>query len=132
LSDFGVKHSFCVPQPWMDLERHHKNQKNVTKNEPPIHASTLSTHYSKNIGSNPPWYNLNNILFSNSGRIEGVFLSLIFVMWGVGIATLNNLAKIRGSGLLFIFSLGFPSLGFVMYIKVNTYVECHVKSIFWG
>jgi hypothetical protein len=45
---------------------------------------------------------------------------------------LNNLAKIRGSGLLFIFSLGFPSLGFVMYIKVNTYVECHVKSIFWG
>jgi len=119
---FWVRHSFCVPQPWMDLERYYENQENVTENEPPIHASTLFTHYLKNIRSNLPWYNFNNILLSNSGGIEGVFLSLILVMWGVGITTLNNLTKIRGSGFLLIFSLGFPNLGFIMYIKINTYV----------
>lgn len=95
----------------MDLERYYKNQKNVTKNEPPIHASTLSTHYSKNIRSNLPLYNLNNILFSNSGRIEGVFLFLIFVMWGIGIATLNNLAKIEEVVCYLYFPWAFPAWG---------------------
>jgi hypothetical protein len=48
---------------------------------------------------------------SNSGGIEGVFLSLILVMWGVGISTLNNLAKIKRKWYSINIFLGLSQLG---------------------